>query len=246
MTNIKNILSLPVLSLFEGDLIGEISNLYFDKKLKKLELIVVSCEGDLNYSLSPKQIYKLGKNAITIKNSQCLTLNLEDNTENLVSTPLNSKAYTIQGEYLGKISEISLNEKFEVENIVLDNEKILESNKLASCGKNTVIVYDENTKINVSRFKFNLSPKIFKTKEPAKVETMPAPPTVEEIKPEITLPQSAVNSPNFMIGRVATQDIYYDDRKLLINANSTITEKTLALACRTNKIKELMLYSKQK
>lgn len=248
MHKIKDIISMPVLSLYEGELIGQISKIYFDKKLKKIAYFVVNCEGDLSYILYPKNIYKLGKNAITIKNMSCLILDIENNNDEVVLMPLNSKTYTIQGEYIGKIVEIAVDDKFNINNILLDNDNFLDCKQLASCSKNTVIMYDENTKVNVSRFKHKLTPNLFKTKDDKvkTVSTMPYPPTMEEPVQDVTLPSNVSNNPKFMIGRIATKDIMLDDKKCLIKANSTITEKTLSLACIHNKVKELMLCSKQK
>lgn len=246
MHKINNIISMPVLSVYEGELIGQISKIYFDKKLKKVSHFTVCCEGDLSYVLYPKNIYKLGKNAITIKNMSCLILEVDTAIPDTVLMPLNSKVYTIQGEYIGKITEITINDKFTVSNILLDNDKFLDCNQLLSCSKNTVIIYDENTKVNFSRFKHKAI-NIFKSKP--KVETvsvMPYPPVMEEQIQEITLPSNVSNNPNFLIGRIATKDIFIDDKRLLIKSNSTITEKTLSLARLNNKMKELMLCSKQK
>lgn len=247
MHKIKDIISMPVLSLYEGELIGQVSKIYFDKKLKKVIYFTIASEGDLTYILYPKNVYKLGKNAITIKNMSCLILEIDTNTTDVVLMPLNSKTYTIQGEFIGKIEEITIDDKFYIKNILLDNNKFLNCNQLASCSKNTVIMYDENTKINVSRFKHRLTPNIFKSKSEVKnVSTMPYPPTIEESIEKITLPSNISNNPKFMIGRIATKDIMLDDKKFLIKANSTITDKTLNIATIHNKVKELMLCSKQK
>jgi len=246
MTKVSTIISLPVLSLYEGELIGQITKLYFDKKLKKLEYVTVSCEGDLNYILSTKNIYKLGKNAVTIKNTSCLTLDFEFDFANFLATAIDSKTYTIQGEYLGKINEITIDEKFKVVDIILDNDKILDCKQLASCGKNTIIVYDNSTKISVSRFKSSFAPKILKKHSETKVETLPIEPIIEEINQEITLPTTASNNPNFIVGRIATKDILLDDKKVLIKQFSTITEKIVKLATYHNKLKELMLFSREK
>lgn len=246
MHKIKDVISMPVLSLYEGELIGQISKIYFDKKLKKVNFFIVSCEGDLNYCLIPKSIYKLGKNAITIKNLSCLSLDIDTDYQQSVLMPLNSKTYTIQGEYIGKIEEITIDEKYNISDILLDNDKFLDCKQLASCSKNTIIMYDENTKVNINRFKNKLMPKIFKEKKATQVSSLPYPPTIEEPIKEVSSPTNISNNPKFMIGRIATQDIMLDDKRLLIKANSTITERTLNLACAYNKIKELMLASRQK
>lgn len=242
MYNTKNLIGLPVLSLYEGELNGNITNVYFDKKLKKVTGFSLADENELKYTLPTKNIYKIGKNAVTIKNNSCLILDLNNVEPNNVPAPFESKTYTIQGEYLGKISQITFDEKYCVNEILLDNEKTLDCSNLASCSKNTILVYDKNTKINVSKFRTR-APKFFKSKVEQKVAILP---TMESAPQDITLPTTTSNQPNFLIGREVTADIPLDDNKMLIRANSTITERVLAVATLNNKLKDLMLLSKQK
>ncbi|MBR4998634.1 MAG: PRC-barrel domain-containing protein, partial [Clostridia bacterium] len=69
----KDLLNLSVLSLYEGELLGKVDKLFFDKKLKKLlEIEIIGQEG-IRLSLPSKNIYNVGKNAITIKNNQMVT-----------------------------------------------------------------------------------------------------------------------------------------------------------------------------
>lgn len=246
MLKLKNIISMPVLSLYEGELVGTVSKIYLDKKLKKVSFFVVSCEGDLNYILNPKNVYKLGKNAITIKNLDCLTLDLDTDFSSVVLMPINSKTYTIQGEFVGLIEEITITDNYFVENILLENNNFLNLNQITSCSKNTVIICDNNINFNASKFKRKLSPKIFKSRNKINVQTMPVESIIETSAQSITLPSGATNNPKFLIGRIATKDIMLDEKKYLIKANSTITEKVITLATINNKLKDLMLISKQK
>lgn len=241
MYNTKNLIGMPVLSLYEGELNGNIVDVCFDKKLKKVMYFSLADDNELKYILPTKNIYKIGKNAVTIKNNSCLILDL-DTPDNTIPAPFESKTYTIQGEYLGKISHITFDDKYCVNEILLDNDKTLDCSNLASCSKNTILVYDKNTKINVSKFK-NRAPKFFKSKTEQKVVTLP---TMESVSQDITLPSSTSNQPSFLIGREVTTDILLDDKQLLIKANSTITERVLAQAIAHNRLKDLMLMSKQK
>ncbi len=283
MFNTKNLIGLPVLSLYEGELVGVVNNVYFDKKLKKVMYFLV-CDQDINYSLSTKNIYKIGKNAITIKNNSCLTLQLNNDDTPTIPAPFESKTYTIQGEYLGKIEQITFTDKYAVDTIMLDNEKALDCSNLASCSKNTILVYDKSTHINVSKFKNRAIPKFFRSSKQQKVATLPIEnpsedsidlsadtlskdydtqnlqnsqqsvaqyslPTMEEKDfrlTSITLPTAVSNYPTFLIGRIVMQDILLDDKKILIKSHSTITERTLTLALANNRLRELMLYSRQK
>lgn len=263
MYNLKNVLGLPVLSLYEGELVGSVTKINFNEKLGKVLSISIAGEGDITYTIMPKYIYKIGKNAITIKNNACLSF---DSLELETAYPIGFKTYTIQGEYLGKIDQITFNEKFFVDTIVLDNGKTMSPANLFSCGKNTVIIHDENTKLSPSHFRQKFTPKFFKSKLSTKVTTLPITPNTDDKKneedllidiPSIQNPSSKVeitestagaktNGSKFLVGRIALQTILLDDKTTLIKANSTITEKVIRLACTHNKLKELMTYSKQK
>jgi len=112
--------SLTVLSLYEGELLGIVDKLLFDKKLKKLvELELIGDDG-VKLILPVKNIYHIGKNAITVRNNQAV--NIKPETCELCTNPTDSKVYTIQGEFLGIIKEICFNEKFFTEKIELDKQ----------------------------------------------------------------------------------------------------------------------------
>ena len=261
MYNLKNVVGLPVLSLYEGELVGTVTKIYFNENLAKVSSIVVTSEDDISYMLTPKSVYKIGKNAITIKNNSCLTL---DESDFKISSPLGFKTYTIQGEYLGKLDQITFNENYNVDSLVLDSGKTYTPQNLFSCGKNTIIIRDENTIVTNSKFKKRFTPKFFKNKNVSKVSTMPIIPSVEDEKigdiatllddnnvasvddNKIEESEPKSNSSNFLIGRIALQTIMLDEKIVLIKANSTITEKIIQLACTHNKLRELMTYSKQK
>ena len=260
---------LNVLSLYEGELLGVVDKLYFDKKLKKLvEIELVGEEGN-KLILPTKNIYHIGKNAITVKNNQAVSLKMD--TTNYCPCPINSKAYTIKGEYLGVVKVISLNEKFMCEKFSLDNDKTFDVAFLASSGKNTTIFYTPNDTINVKKFTPQKSPKIFKSKSPQVARIMPTlnpAQASQNLNPNSTNLNAnsgtplqdeglSVNSnavevefkPNlqtadFLIGRVCTKDILNFNNEVLIKAQTIITKKNLKEINRFGKIRELMLYSK--
>lgn len=257
MYNLKNVIGLPVLSLYEGELIGNVTKIYFNEKLNKIISFSVSGEGDISYTLLPKSIYKIGKNAITIKNNSSLTLNVENFG---ISSPLNYKTYSIQGEYLGKLDQITFRENYSVDSLVLDSGKTYLPENLFSCGKNTIIIREETAQMTNQKFKQRFTPKFFKSKEKTNVFALPVEHAeideqdILEIKPkpalqkedEDKLKENKTKSSKFLIGRTALQTIMLDDKNVLIKANSTITEKIISLACTNNKLRELMTYSKQK
>jgi uncharacterized protein YrrD len=199
MYNCKELNSLIVLSLFEGELLGVVDKLYLDERLKKLcELEILSEEG-IKLKLSTKNIYRVGKNAITIKNNQQLTL--KEQQSNLCIAPIASKVYTINGEFLGVVQEISFNEKFATENILLDNGNTLDISDLASVGKNVLIFY-KNKKTSVKKFTPNKQPKFVNRENVQMVKILPETIKSDEVKTAI------VQDSNFLIGRICTKDIF--------------------------------------
>lgn len=248
-------LGLNVLSLYEGELLGVVDKLYFDKKLKKLiELELVGEEGN-KLVLPTKSIYHIGKNAITVKNNQAVQLKVEDSE--FVACPINSKAYTIRGEYLGVIKEISLNEKFLTEKFSLDNDKALDVNSLASSGKNTTIFYENTDRINVKKFTPQKNPKIFKSHLVQTAKIMPKPASESDASTaqtnanqtgvnavDIEAPKPNLQSADFLLGRVCTKDIFNFNNEILIKAHAVITKKNLKEINKFGKLRELMLYSK--
>ncbi len=239
----NDFLSLSVLSLYEGELLGVVDKLYFDKKMKKLIELELIGENDTRLILPTKNIYHVGKNAITVKNNQAVSLKVEDSLLSLC--PIDSKAYTITGEYLGKIKEISLNEKYLTDKFSLDNNSTLDIKNLASCGKNTIIFYDTSTKINVHKFTPQKTPKIFKTEPEQTANILP----VVEDEPSQAVqieskPKTNSQNAEFLIGRICTKDIFNFNNELLIKAHGVVNKKNLKEINKFGKLRELMLYCK--
>lgn len=228
--------SLCVLSLYEGELLGMVNKLCFDKKLKKLVNIELLSDEGATLVLPVKNIYNIGKNAITVKNNQAVSLKVEES--NLLTCPISAKAYSIQGEYLGTIKELTFNEKFVTDKISLDNNNTLNINSLASCGKNTVIFYTNQEKVNVQKFVPTKAPKIFKTEE-IEVEVLPL--STQDAEP-VEKPKQQTNQ--FLVGRICTKNIYNFNNELLIKAGTTVTKRNLKELNKFGKLRELMIFSK--
>jgi len=227
--------TLSVLSLYEGDLLGVVNNLFFSKDLKKILEIELISEDGVKLSLPTKNIYKIGKNAIIVKNNQAVTFKME--TTNLNACPIGAKTYSINGEYLGNIKEITFNEKFLVQKIYLDNSNILMVENLASCGKNTMIFYAEK-KINLNKFEPVQQPKIYKEQDVQLARVLPI--KNKEVNNEI----KSVDSSSMLLGRVCSKDILNFNNEILIKANGIVNKKNLKEIKKFGKLKELMLYIK--
>ena len=138
---------------------------------------------------------------------------------NLSPCPINSKAYTIKGEYLGVVKVISLNEKFMCEKFSLDNDKTFDVAFLASSGKNTTIFYTPNDTINVKKFTPQKSPKIFKSKSQQIARIMPTA-SVTQIDNQTNSSINLVNSANTNANSSAS----LQDERLNVNSNAVEVE----------------------
>lgn len=239
MYNCNDFYSLSVLSIYEGELLGVVDKLYFSENLKKVVEIGLLCENGANLRLSTKNIYKIGKNAITIKNNQLVNFS---SNNNLLACPINSKAYSLNGEFLGIINEVVINEKFSTLKITLDNEQVLEPSRIATVGKNTVVFYDDR-KPNIKKFNPK-SPKILKSEIVEEASILPVEELNKESKEEPQEVKTNIQTSDLLIGRICTKDIFNFNNELLVKENSKLTKKQLKEVIKFGKLRELMLYLK--
>jgi len=235
---LSELLQKPLLCLYEGELLGNINKVFFDKNKKKITNFEIINEEEISYCLSPKHIYTIGKHAITIKNKQNLILSLNENTSNFI-LPINAKVYSLQGEFLGIVKDYSISDKYIIENMVLDNQQLISVGDMASFSINSVVVYYSQDHVNINSFRYRIN---HKNDQNSKVKVLPK---LFSSFNKIA-PGSSNNKENFIVGRICTKDILDNQQNVIIKQNSTITEQTLALASNKNKLQELMKYSKTK
>lgn len=236
---LSELLQKPILSLYEGEILGSINKVYLNKSKNKITCFEVIDEEDLNYCLQPKSIYTIGKHATTIKNKQNLILSLNLIDENYLTLPLNVKVYSLQGEYLGIVKDYIISEKFELQKLILDNQNEINFTETASIGSNSIVVYYDQKHVNINSFRYRIKPK---TNPDTKVKVLP--------KIFSSFNKIIASSPdkkeNFLVGRICTKDIFDNHQNIIIKQNSTITDQTLAIASSKNKLHDLIKYSKLK
>ena len=245
----KDFSSISVLSLYEGELLGVVDKLFFDKNLKKLVEVELVGEDGVKLSLPTKNIYHVGKNAITIRNNQAVSIKIDSN--NLCSNPTESKAYTIKGEFIGIIKEVYFNDKYLTQKIELENGNFLETNLVASCGKNTTIFYEKDNVVDIKKFTPNKKQKSSNTNyNQAESETDKAVINTKtesenkDVENENKKEKNIVQVSDFLIGRTCTKDIFNFNNEILIKAHSIINKKNLKEISKFGKLRELMLFSK--
>lgn len=242
MFNVTEFLSKPVLALYEGEILGEVSDLIFDDKLKNLNYIkIVDKENDAEMFVKPSAIYNVGKNAITIKNKSLVVDKPE--MEKYLRNVIGAKAFTIDGEFVGKLTNIALNNLRGVVKEFEFGESKIDATRLASASQNSIVFLGENSKVKVSRFKNILHKPKNKKVEPKPVETLTVAEPEIELKPvEPVYVENQNRGISFIVGKICTRDIYGINDTIIIKKGSRINNTVIDTATKYGKLKELMIF----
>jgi len=232
MLNITNIISLPVINLYEVKIEGYIEKIYINSKKLIDSLLIYDEQNDCYKVVKYSNIYKITDNAIFITNSSKITLyeNLQLSLESL-AYPVNAQCYSLSGNFLGTLQDISL-EANKVIGVVINN-KFYKANNISGFS-NSLILISEDKKINTNKFrpaKRNFSQLLPRSNEPV-VAILNTPPSVN------------TKTTNFLINRQATKDIMSPNGEILIKKNTAVTQSHITKLTYYGKLKELTLNSK--
>lgn len=237
MYKISDIISTPVISLYEGEHIGIIYNIMFDYRQKKCSFACILNENDnIPRLIKFKDIFKIGNDCIFIKNLTCLDLEtncekeMEENTN-----PINLKVYNLSCEYVGTSHDIIVDDNFRISQIVLNNGKIIERNDILNIGKSTIIIGND---VSIQKFKPVVkSIKIQNT--PKKVMILS-----DFIKTEATPQNKIITDFRFLIGRILSQDVIALNGEMIARKDSIVTKDIVNKASSYGKLVEIARYSK--
>lgn len=237
MYKISDIISTPVISLYEGEHIGIIYNIMFDYRQKKCSFACILNENDnIPRLIKFKDIFKIGNDCIFIKNLTCLDLEtncekeMEENTN-----PINLKVYNLSCEYVGTSHDIIVDDNFRISQIVLNNGKIIERNDILNIGKSTIIIGND---VSIQKFKPVVkSIKIQNT--PKKVMILS-----DFIKNEATPQNKIITDFRFLIGRILSQDVIALNGEMIAKKDSIVTKDIVNKASSYGKLVEIARYSK--
>lgn len=252
MAKISEIISKFVISLFNGKIEGVVENTLFDLETKKLKyLVVYSEQNDCTYVLPTSAIYSVGDGAISIKNNNQLTLHANMELEIMdMHNPINCSAFKVNGDSLGTLTDIEIDSKYNVANFIINNT--VYNKKLAvNFTKNTLILRDENTRVNVKNF---AAKPAFKAGEndnrvinilQIKTNQLAQTPTyISGTKnKQKMLPNRAIANYDFLLNRKVKRNILSAGGSLLIKQNTRINTNVINIARQNGKLKELTKYS---
>lgn len=134
MENIKTFISKKIITM-QGEKIGYVLNVTFDKELKFLHgFIVVDEESEEEFLLKKDDIFSIGQDCIVVENAQVI--------KPLILLTCNSylgkEVYSSSGVFLGNIKDIVV-ENSQVKKVICDKCEILSKN-IIGAGEGCVIV----------------------------------------------------------------------------------------------------------
>jgi len=240
MLKFSQLISLPLINLYDMKIEGYIENILINPEQKKIEnFIIYNEKEDVYYIVKYCDIYKIGKDCVYISNSSKITLyeNLEMNTQSYIN-PINAICYDIDGTQLGKISEIYFSNS-KIDSLLINDKNYPIS---AICGINDIVVIiSQNKPINLKRFK--QSSKRITTKLNKQPITTNEP-IVAILNNKNISPTREITNYNFLLNRLILKDIKNHSGEVIANKNSIVTLNTIQKLKYYGKIKELMLNSK--
>lgn len=249
MYKISKIISLPIISLYESEYQGTIYNIVFDCKSQKCKFIYLLNEDDnvekiINFS----DIYTIGKHCLFIKNNSCL--NLKSNYDyilNNLTSLINLPVYNMKGDNIGTTKDIELDEKFDLQNIILSNGTSIPRTQIINFGKTTILVND--IIVNIAKFKpklktikpYNCPSKVIILKDKQMHNN-------EDVKRKTLTPNQnnkIITDYKFLINRIISQDILSYNGEVIAKKGSYIDKSIVNKASLYGKLIELARYSKK-
>lgn len=237
MWKVSNIISSYVVSVFNGQIEGVVSNILFNEK-RHAKYLIISQNDEQFWVLDTANIFKLGDGAVIIKNSDCLNLMASKELEikNCFS-PINSIVVSLNGNFLGYVTDIELDEKFNILSFSSTNKNAVNLNEIINLSESVIITtHGVNNKPKLSRFKAKQQINNIQPKSDTRVVSALA-------EPDTILPNRTVTNYNFLINRKVSKNIVNFNGEIIIKENQIINSKVLDIARINGKIRELTKYS---
>lgn len=230
MSKVSNIISSYVVSVYNGQIEGIVSNILFNDK-KQAKYLIISQNDEQFLALETKKIYKTGNGAIIIKNNDVLELmeSVEYRLKEYFS-PINSIVVSIDGNYLGHVSDIELDDKYNIQNFIVDGQSYA-LNKVVNISESVIIINTLNKPQKLANFRSKN--KIVISSEKIKNQT------VNVMENQTILPNRTIVNYNFLIGRKVSKDILNFNGEIIIKENQIVNSKILDIARINGKIREL-------
>lgn len=226
-----------MLSIYDGEFIGYIKNVFVDEKLRKvLWLCIFDDNTEEEKIISPKGVYSFEGNAVMIKNKADIFLAGTIITKDI--SLIGYKIYSLDGTVTGKITDIEVDSKLYITNIFQQNDEQFDKTTVLKIGNSIIIQKNSKTdKLNdfrprqISDLQISNNRKVVALKEQNQNKIQPT--------------KLLTDGYGFLIGRKVGQNIYSENGTLLAKKQSVITAHLIDTASQNGKLKELTTYSLQ-
>ena len=244
MKKISDIISMPLISLYESEFLGVIQNVLFDSALKKCTCAIVLNENEnITQAINMSNIHIIGKDCVYIRNKTCLELETNCLHElNKNKTPMNLPTYNLQGEYAGICTDIYIDENYEVIKILLNTGEELNSEKIFNISKNTLIINNQK----ISKNKFKPKTKFIKFEDMgSKVIILSD--SIKEKNEQVSIPPAPshkiITDYRFLVGRILNKDIMAINGEMIAKKDTIVTKDIINKASLYGKLVEISRYS---
>jgi len=246
MYKISELISLPVLNIYEGEFEGIVYNIVFDCNIKKCKYACILNEDEgIKKILKLTDIFKISKDSLLIKNNSVLSLECShDNIISKCTTPLNLKVYNIDGEFIGKCTDVNLDKNFKIESIIINQDKIIPTKEIMSLGKS--LIFTNDTPIKISKFKPKFVIKTQNETNQNKIILLNNNNTPTQIEQKTNHQTKIITDYSFLIGRILERNIIATNGEILAKKNSVITKEIVNKTSLYGKLAELSRYSMSK
>jgi len=220
--NYKNLIGQKVISIYDGKIDSYVIDAVFKDNRKLSKFIIADIENENQKILEIKNIFHLGSDGILISNVNKLIIAEYDYSKNLY---MNKEIFDIEGNDLGKVTDIQLSQKLEIENFITTKGNF-EPNQIINI--NSIII------INTAQTKYkkcSFAPK----RSVITQATATQPVTINTTK----IPLRVISSHNSLIGKKLFKDLTNSNKVVLAHKNGTVTVSTLNLARQHNLLNEL-------
>ena len=251
MFSLSQLINKDVISIYDCEKIGKVSGILVNKNLKCTYIIIT--HENINKVIQPKDILKYSNDSLLIRNKSCV--NLVDNLELSIlgqSKMLGVSVYDVDGNYIGKISDVNFLNYFKLFTITID-EKTFDIRKIFNISDSLCLIKNNNLKTKLSNYKPKGIPNIKQNDQEIKVEVLnninDNPTKMEQINlHENNQSYSKSNTKgNFdysiLIGRKLKRNITSQNGEILLRVNSYIVKENIKTIRTFGKLYEVLKYS---
>lgn len=223
MENIKSFISKKIITM-QGEKIGYVLNVTFDKELKYLHgFIVVDEESEEEFLLKKDDILSMGQDCIMIENSQVIKPIILLTH----STFLGKEVYSSSGVFLGNIEDIIV-ENNQVKKVICDKCEIISKN-IIGAGGDCVIVGNKKRAKKMIGF-----PKV----EDKRIVSITQLPKSEKVH----VPSKLIGNINLVLNKTMKENLLGLNNEIIARKGEKINKKILDKAISHGKGNLLLFY----